>query len=238
MKARLTRSDWARIAAATVLALLALIVVSALGLWQFDRAYRDDITQQVLAAPAQPVQALVAPASYLPEFDFAHAVTVAGIVDPTRALLSCQDAGTCLLLAPVQISPQQHVAVVFSSHTRPDSASALAEFRATASRDVTVSGRVQPSEAIIRPNALLERADEISLITTNELVLRWGIALLDGYVVADGVNVELNLPPSGISWRNLGYAWQWWSFAAFIVFLLGRYVLDVRNDRARAMRSA
>lgn len=238
MKARFTRSDWARIAAATVLALLALTVVSALGLWQFDRAYRDDIKQQVLAAPAQSVQALVAPASYLPEFDFAHAVKVMGSVDPARALLSCRDTGQCLLLAPVQISPERHMAVVFSSHAREDSAAALASFRATASRDVLVSGRVQPSEAIIRPNALLERTDDISLITTNELVLRWGLALLDGYVVADGVNVELNLPPSGISWRNLGYAWQWWSFAAFIVFLLGRYVLDVRNDRVRAMRSA
>lgn len=84
----------------------------------------------------------------------------------------------------------------------------------------------------MRPNALLPQTDDIALITTNELVLRWELALLDGYVVADGVDVALNTPPSGISWRNLGYAWQWWSFAAFIVFLLGRYVLDVRTERA------
>ena len=238
MKVRFTRSDWARIAAATLLALLALVVVSALGLWQFDRAYRDDIRQQVLAAPAKPVQSLVSPESYLPEFDFAHAVTVQGRVAPEQALLSCRENEQCLLLAPVRVTPQHHVAVVFSSVDRAASASALAAFRASTARDVAVVGRLQPSEAIIRPNALLQRVDDMALITTYELVLRWGLALLDGYVVADDVNVELNLPPSGISWRNLGYAWQWWSFAAFIVFLLGRYVFDVRNDRARVTRSS
>lgn len=232
MSVRFTRSDWARIASATVLALLALVVVSALGLWQFDRAYRDDITRTVLAAPAQPVQAMVKPASYVPEFDFAHAVTVSGVVDPTRALLSCREPDQCLLLAPVQVTPQHHVAVVFETHARAASMSALSAFRRTAARDVTVTGRLQPSEAIMRPNALLPQTDDIALITTNELVLRWELALLDGYVVADGVDVALNTPPSGISWRNLGYAWQWWSFAAFIVFLLGRYVLDVRTERA------
>jgi cytochrome oxidase assembly protein ShyY1 len=236
MTTRFTRSDWARIAAATLLALLALVVVGALGLWQFDRAYRDDIREQVLGAPAQPVQSLVSPGSYLPEFDFAHAVTVAGRVQPEQALLSCRENDQCLLLAPVQVTPQHYVAVVFESVARDASASALAEFRTGSARDVTLQGRLQPSEAIIRPNALLQRADDIPLVTTNELVLRWGLPLLEGYVVSDGLNVELNLPPSGISWRNLGYAWQWWSFAAFIVFLLGRYVLDVRNDRARAMR--
>lgn len=88
----------------------------------------------------------------------------------------------------------------------------------------------------MRPDALLAPADDIALITTNELVLRWGLALLDGYVVANDIDLELVTPPSGISWRNLGYAWQWWSFAAFIVFLLGRYIFDLRTDRIRATR--
>ena len=236
MSVRFTRSDWARIAIATVLALLALVVVSALGLWQFDRAYRDDITRQVLAAPAQPVQTLVQPASYVPEFDFAHAVTVDGEVDPKKALLSCRETDECLLFAPVRVTPQHHIAVVFASPSRGESAEALAEFRNGDARAVSVSGRLQPSEAIMRPDALLAPADDIALITTNELVLRWGLALLDGYVVANDIDLELVTPPSGISWRNLGYAWQWWSFAAFIVFLLGRYIFDLRTDRIRATR--
>lgn len=234
MSVRFTRSDWARIALASVLALLALAVVSALGLWQFDRAYRDDITRKVLAAPAAPVTTLVKPASYVPESDFAHAVTLEGRLDPKSALLSCRSDAECLLFAPVQVSPQHSIAVVFSEHSRTASSAALEQFRSASARTVSLTGRLQPSEAIVRPDALLERTDEVPLIITNELVLRWGIALLDGYVVSNDVQTQLITPPSGISWRNLGYAWQWWSFAAFIMFLLGRYIFDLRADNLRA----
>ena len=87
-----------------------------------------------------------------------------------------------------------------------------------------------------RPAAMLDPTDEVPYLSTNELVMRWGIALLDGYVVVDGLDLQLVTPPSGISLRNLAYAWQWWTFAAFIVFLLVRYTLDVRADSMRRER--
>ena len=235
MAASLTRSDWARIAIATVLAFGALVVVSALGLWQFERAYRDDITQEVLARPAVSVQSLMQPATYVNEFDFAHAVTVDGMRDGAKALLSCDRPGDhCWLVAPVAVNSTHSVIVVFDDVERASATSALADMRASGMTSVTVKGRLQPAEIMLRPQAMLAPADDIAFISTNELVMRWQQALLDGFVVADGVDYEPVTPPSGISWRNLAYAWQWWTFAAFVGFLLVRYILDVRADSIKA----
>lgn len=234
MGSSLSRSDWVRIAIASLLALAALAVVSGLGLWQFSRAHRDDITRQVLAAPAAPVQSLVQPRAYVSEFDFAHAVTVSGTMDGSKALMSCRTDATCLVFAPVDVGSSLSVVVVTGEYDRSEAVSQLTQLREGQQQSVLVNGRLQPAEVIARPAALRLPTDDVQFISTNELVLRWGIPLLDGYVVQDGVDVELVTPPSGISWRNLAYAWQWWAFAAFIVFLLTRYIMDVRADSIRA----
>jgi hypothetical protein len=74
------------------------------------------------------------------------------------------------------------------------------------------------------------------------LVLRWQSDVYDGYIVltqatvagapfrVDGIRAlsdeALVLPPAGIEVRNLMYAWQWWIFAAFAIFLWGRFIRD------------
>ena len=233
MSVSLTRSDWARIAIASVLALAALVVVSGLGLWQYGRAHRDDITKQVLAAAAVPVQSLVKPASYVSEFDFAREVTLSGTLNGAKTLMSCGRVnGSCILISPLELRGTLHsVAVVTDICDRARCAARLAEVRAFGPQDMDIKGRLQPAEVMVRPAAMLPATEEIAYISTNELVIRWQIPLLDGYVVKDGVDITLVTPPSGISWRNLMYAWQWWTFAAFIVFLLTRYILDVRAER-------
>ena len=236
MSSNLTRSDWARILIASLLALAALVVVSGLGLWQYARAHRDDITKQVLAAPAVPVQSLVKPANYVSEFDFGHAVTVNGTLDAAKALMSGNRDGRCLVFAPVAVDAQHSVVVVLGSYGMNGCASQLTQVRTQGSQQIALQGRLQPSEIIDRPRALRVPTDDVRYISTNELVLHWGTALLDGYVVKDGVDVQLVTPPAGISWRNLAYAWQWWAFAVFIGFVLIRYILDVRADSIRANR--
>lgn len=233
MSVSLTRSEWARIAIASVLALAALVVVSGLGLWQYSRAHRDDITNQVLAAAPVPVQSLVKPASYVSEFDFAREVTLSGTLDGAKTLMSCHRANdSCVLLAPLVLRGTAHSSVVVTDTCDRAACSArLAEVRAFGPQDMDIKGRLQPAEVTVRPPAMLLATDEVPYISTNELVMRWQIPLLDGYVVRDGVGITLVTPPSGISWRNLMYAWQWWTFAAFIVFLLTRYILDVRAER-------
>jgi cytochrome oxidase assembly protein ShyY1 len=101
---------------------------------------------------------------------------------------------------------------------------------------IDAGGRLQPAELIDKGRAILRPSDTVTSINVNELAMRWSMPLLDGYVVLDTqiagspVNAPLILPPSGITWRNLIYAWQWWAFAAFVLFLLARYVIDVRSE--------
>lgn len=231
MSVSLRRSDWARIAFASVLALVALVVVSGLGLWQYGRAHRDDITRQVLAASPVPVQSLVQPAAYVPESVFGHAVTVTGTLVGARALMSCgRLEPACIVFAPVRVNGTPEVTVVTDACTRDACEQRMAAIRGAGDQDVDLSGRLQPAETMTRPSSMVAPADMVPFINTNDLVMRWGTALFDGFVVKDGVDIALVTPPAGVSWRNLTYAWQWWAFAAFIVFLLARYIIDVRAD--------
>lgn len=232
MSSSLRRTDWARIAIASVLALAALVVASGLGLWQYDRSHRDDITKQVLAAAAVPVQQLVRPATYVSEFDFAHEVTLSGTLDGAKTLMSCGRINdTCILFAPLKLRGSISAVLVTDHCERRACLRRMAAVRAFGLQDMDMIGRLQPAEVMVRPTAMLKPADEVPYISTNELVMRWGVPLLDGYVVKRGIDMVLVTPPSGISWRNLAYAWQWWAFAAFIVFLLTRYIIDVRSER-------
>ena len=77
-------------------------------------------------------------------------------------------------------------------------------------------------------------------------MLRWQSDVYDGYVSLISMTVDshprkfdgvttlresaLVLPPVGIELRNLIYAWQWWFFAAFTLFLWGRYLRDEFRD--------
>lgn len=238
----MTRSQVRRIAVAALVALVGLTGTTALGIWQYSRAHRDDISKQVLAAPAAPVQSLLTPGAYVPEQVFGHLVTVQGLVDRTRTLATCQreQAGQrdgCWLLAPAFVDTGSlAVTIVLGFVPRSQLQASLVEVRALGPGKDTIQGRMQPGELIDKGKAILRPSDTIPSININELAMRWETNLLDGYMVAERggygapVTAALILPPSGITWRNLIYAWQWWAFAAFVLFLLGRYTIDVRNE--------
>ena len=241
----MTRSQLRRIATASVLALIGLTGTTALGFWQYSRAHRDDIVRAVLAAPAVPVTSLVHPANFVPETAFARLATLPqGTLHADAALLSCGrvEAGRsgCWVIAPVDAAPGLGMTVVLGVADDADAGRVLAEVHALGSRTGTWAGRVQPAEISDRPMAALRPTDRVPAINVNELAMRWHTSLLDGYLVLDssvdvaGLRHDLTSPliepPSGITWRNLLYAWQWWTFAAFVVFLLARYIIDVRNE--------
>ena len=241
----MTRNQLQRIAIASLIAVVGLVGTSALGVWQYSRAHRDDISKQVLAATPVPVETLVSPAKYVPEGAFAHEVIARGTLVAADALLSCDrfenGAAACWVLAPVQLGSGTGITVVLGSAGEADAASALASVRALGTPSVEVRGRIQPGEVIERAHAIIKPADRVPYIAVNELAARWQLPLLDGYVVlnppqhAAAITSPLILPPSGITWRNLMYAWQWWAFAAFIVFLLSRYIMDVRSEATRTL---
>lgn len=236
----MSRAQARRIAVAVLLALIGLTGTTALGFWQYSRAHRDDIADRVLAAAPVSPTALLTPGQYVPETAFGHQVRVVGELRASATLLSCErtDAdGTpgCWLLAPMS-SDDRIITVVLGFVPRDRSTELLAQTRATGDTETRVMGRVQPAELMDRGTAVLLPSDTVGPINVNELAMRWGTPLLDGYVVVEPAVIgqpataALILPPSGITWRNLIYAWQWWAFAAFVVFLLGRYIVDVRQE--------
>lgn len=242
----MSRSHILRIVTAVLIALLGLTITSALGAWQYDRAHRDDIAAEVLAASARPVAALVAPGAYVLESDFGRRALVRGRLHPEQSLVTCghvqRDVAGCWLLSPVALADGRSAVVVGGFVAENAAQSLLTDVRSRPAREVAIAGRLQPAESMERGTAFVEPADRVHLISTNELVQRWGAPLVDGYVVAfaplagERVTTALVLPPSGITWRNLFYAWQWWMFAGFVLFVLWRYISDVRAD-ARALAS-
>ena len=243
----MTASQVRRIIAATLIALVALSGTTALGFWQYARAHRDDIAQQVLAEPAVPVQTLVQPGAYVPERAFTHAVAVRGTLHSDRAILSCErmqadGSSGCWLVAPVVLGDAAPaITMVLGFVPSADATRELDAVRALGQVHTDLVGRLQPGEVFERGNAIMRPTDRIDFIAVNDLAMLWDTPLHDGYVVLEGrpqgnavhlqaVTSSLIAPPSGITWRNLFYAWQWWAFAAFVLFLLARYVMDVRRE--------
>ena len=236
----MTRRQRTRIAGATGIALVALVITTALGGWQYTRAHRNDVTREVMQAPVRPITSVVVPGDYVLEHRFTQRVSVVGALRAQDALLACgheqRGVNGCWVIAPVVVRDGLAATVVLGFVPEAQADAALAGFRSGGERSVTLQGRLQPAEVIDRGRALITESTRVPLINVNELVLRWDTALLDGYTVAfrplvgERVATALVAPPSGITWRNLFYAWQWWLFAAFVVFLLARYILDVINE--------
>lgn len=235
----MSASQLRRIAVATLLALIGLAITSALGMWQYSRAHRDDVAREVWAAPVVPIEQLVLPRQFVLENDFTRHVAVRGTLRLDRTLGSCDrgDGSVCWLLAPVTLTDDEFAStVLLGAVTRDALPGELAALHARGDAPVDLAGRLQPAEVMNTSAAIVRPADVVPNIDINDLAMRWGTALLDGYVVLDApvaggaIAAPLVLPPSGITWRNLLYAWQWWAFAAFVLFMLVRYVLDVRQE--------
>lgn len=191
------------------------MATAALGLWQYSVAHRDDVFKQVLAAPAVAVAQLVQPGQFLSESVYGRRVTAIGTVEPERCA-DYQDAVTAQagIVCPV-LTDGEWVAV-------------LLPFRPSAGDFETV-GRLQPAQTAFGATARYAPGPVIDLISTAELANRWQRDVADGFVVSDDMGwqqSQLLWPPAGIALRNLLYAWQWWIFAAFALFIWGRYLRD------------
>ena len=103
--------------------------------------------------------------------------------------------------------------------------------------EVTVTGRLLPPEE--KPaRAAGQAADEVPAVDVTALGSRWAVELHEGFVLARAedpapaaapVRVpESNAVPSdtGAPFSNLGYALQWWAFAAFVGYLWWRIVRE------------
>lgn len=204
---------------------------SWLGLWQYSVAHRGDLADQVANLPEVELTAITAIGSYLSESDYGREVSVSGRLDCSLSF-TVGEAEPHWLVCPLWLADGSAAAVVLGAiRGVPPGLPAAA--------DLTLTGRVQPSQDTSAAAAIYPAPapSHVDLIGTAELTQRWQSDVRDGFVVvsaqtSEGLGLEsipsaaIAFPPAGIEFRNLFYAWQWWLFAAFTVFIWGRYLRD------------
>ena len=227
---------WWRIAAWTLAMLVALGATGALGVWQYSVAHRDDIARATLAAKPVSLTSIHTLGSYVEEQTYGREVSVRGRLECEAGLRVTLDGSSDpWIVCPLTIASGTRVAVVLGS---ANSSTAIP----TLSAEVSALGRIQPAQDTSQLSPLYSPPTSVEYLNTDDLVLRWQSDVYDGYVSLISLTVDsapqkfdgvttlresaLVLPPVGIELRNLVYAWQWWFFAAFTLFLWGRYLRD------------
>jgi cytochrome oxidase assembly protein ShyY1 len=224
----------------------ALIATAGLGVWQYSVAHRNDISQQVLQASATTFDSVSKLGEYVAEQNYGRLVTFEGEIDCGNYLLVTLDSKKSpWLVCPLKFSDGTRVAVVIGEYQ-------LTKFQDSSSpMKVSVTGRIQPAQDTSQLSPIYKTDDEASVeyLNTDDLVIRWKSDVRDGYVVMTAIDADsdiahlesltrisdeaLVLPPVGIEIRNLFYAWQWWIFAAFAIFIWFRFVRDeIREARS------
>ncbi|MFJ2032463.1 SURF1 family protein [Streptosporangium sp. NPDC087985] len=226
-----------------LLAIGALVVCGLLGRWQlgvFEDSGKPHMTQD--PAPVA-VGTLTQPGRHLTSDAVSRQVTAQGTFDRSRQLLVAERDGGLWLLTSLDLGDGTSIPVVRGWVPRADDPAA-----AVPEGEVTVTGRLQPSEAtdsVQRRTRQLPQG-QVRTVSSAELINLWqGAKLRDGFVVATAQSPapavaarSVNVPPpteaGGLTWRNLAYAAQWWIFGLFSVFMWWHFVRDILRSRAAA----
>lgn len=224
------------------LLLIGLVIAAVLlGRWQWDR------TQTILAAEraaaSQPIDVALAVGSdgSLPPDSIGRPVFASGSYDPARQVLvanrSLDGMPGSWVVTGLRLSDGLLVPVLRGWIAPSDEAAARVP-----SGEVSVSGVLQPDE-IFYADAPVE-GGVIAAISQGALEQAWGESVPPGYVVLatqDPVPAPAPLPvPATIQTadvpfplQNFFYAFQWWIFAAFGVFLYVRWLrIEARRSQA------
>lgn len=212
-----------RILVATLLALLALGITAALGVWQYTRAYRADVEAQILKAKTIDLDTVSRIGEYVPENYYGQKVKISGELICNQTFKNeIPSQGIDWNIAAIKLSDNSLVAIA-----------SVADLCQTKSKNTNWIGRIQPAQDFKQLPATYSPPRTVQAINTDDLVVRWRSNVRDGYVLATReVPKELIvLPPVGIDIRNLFYAWQWWIFAGFTMFLYTKFVRDELREK-------
>jgi cytochrome oxidase assembly protein ShyY1 len=201
------------------------VAMLGLGLWQMRvfESKESESAAAVAALPPVPLGSLIGP-----EQNFAaaygHAVTLEGRYLPDQQLRVVGSDGTVRVLSAFQVDDGRVLAVVRGTVPAGDG-----PLPPPPAGRVSQSGVLLPSE-----EAADEAAPEGSLgsVRLPALAQLWAQQLLPGFITlpaADSASQGLGaatvqLPTGEGSFTNIGYALQWWVFAAFGAFMTIRFV--------------
>ncbi|MFM1786068.1 MAG: hypothetical protein RL228_18 [Actinomycetota bacterium] len=212
-----------RILIATLLALFALVVTAALGVWQYSRAYRADVEAQILKARSIKIEKVSKLAQYVPENYYGQKVEVSGQLICNQTFKNViPSQGIDWNVAAIRLPDDSLIAIA-----------SVADYCELQSGGASWTARIQPAQDFKQLPATYKPPKTVKAINTDDLVIRWQSNVRDGYllVTRDVPRELIVLPPVGIDIRNLFYAWQWWIFAAFTIFLYSRFVTDELREQ-------
>lgn len=231
-----------------MLGVLALVVIFfggcvVAGLWQWGVA-QDRGTKTMGDDSKRPVVALdsmLKPQQEFPSDGSLQPVRFKGHYDPKGQLLV---SGRVLhgthgywVVTPVVVdSTGARIPVVRGFVAKPSNATA------PGTQAVTVTGDLAPGEA---PSSGDTPRGQLTTVDLASLLTKWGGNIYNGFVFLTAEQPPMHTPgvqqfpppkpgSGGLSLVNAGYALQWWSFAAFAVFLYGRELRREAHPELRA----
>ena len=222
--------------------LLALVVAAIfLGRWQWDR------TQAILAAEraalAEPIdvgEVLADPVTDpLPNEAIGRPVTVTGSYAADRQVLVANralgDRAGAWVVTGIRTGDGAVVPVLRGWVTGPDDPAVVVP-----TGDVTVGGILQPDEVFYADAAPVD--GQIVAISQSALAGLWGEDVTPGFVVLQSQSPGSSPAPTPVPptidvadvpfpLQNFFYAFQWWIFAAFGIFLYVRWLrIEARKE--------
>jgi cytochrome oxidase assembly protein ShyY1 len=234
----------------TLVALLLIPTMIRLGIWQMDRhderAARNQLVADALAADPVPVERLAAPGDAVTRAERYRTVTAKGHFDTddevvVRRRTNGDDEIGFHILTPFVLDDGR-VLLVNRGWIPADgpSQTAFPEVPAPPRGEVTITGRLMPDETteasgIKDLEGLPDR--QIMLVDSEREAERLGARVLGGYVAQtapepkDGTPQRLGNPGKENAALNYAYAIQWWLFAAAVP--VGWFVLVRRESRER-----
>jgi surfeit locus 1 family protein len=227
-----------------LLAVVALVVCAQLGRWQLEawHDHRDDSSAAVTREDPVPLDDVLGPDAAFPASGVGRPVVLEGRWDPGHTVYVADRPRGGLTgvwaVTPVVTGSGSAIPVVRGWTATPDDAPAPPTGAAA------LAGLLQPSEDTGAPDHDVQD-DVIPELSTTDLLPRAPYDLYGGYVVAtdrglpSGATAATGMagldpvtpahlpgPDASTGLRNLLYAFQWWVFGAFAVFIWWRWVTE------------
>ncbi|MEU7895465.1 SURF1 family protein [Nonomuraea sp. NPDC049152] len=229
-----------------VVVLLVIPAFVFLGQWQFgryeERSSNSDVVTRNLEAKPVPIAELAAPGEPVDESSRYRAVTVRGAYDPAHALLVRRRTQNTQLgfyvLTPLVTGQGQAVLVNRGWVKAGATADALPEVPPAPSGQVTVTGRLRPSETEassgIRNRGALPPG-QVLLINSDAIGKGLPYRLVGGYVSLTEQQPPSSpapepVPPPDVGaggGLNFAYGVQWW---LFIGVAIGGWLMMIRRE--------
>lgn len=225
-----------------VVALAVASLCAWAGNWQWERAHEKAPTvQSITDRPARPLIQVIQPQETLHGQALSTPVTVSGTYEPDRmVLVKHQQNGQSgvWVVVPLRVSGSAGLArlPVVLGWRAGDAAGVL---------DVP-DGRVNLTGVLQQPEepGPEPQGNVYEVLSTAQLVNRWQPPMYTAYLLSLQPSEGLSQVPvpapkrQGFALQNLSYAFQWFLFSGFAVFLWWRIVRDAHDDELEAAQPA